>query len=286
MLTSLTNRERSVSAPPLQYHGAKWTIAPFIIEHFPTHRAYCEPFGGSACVLLSKKPSTIEIYNDLYLDVVNFFRVLREQPNKLVRAIQLTPNARREYLRAYDALKSPLAESASAATRLERARVFYVSTQQSFCGMRKWDSAWRTSKVSRTNVLRWLRVEHLYEIADRLRPVQIECRDVFDIFDKYDSPETLFYLDPPYLKSTRSRKAGLYVVEAGDDAFHRELAARVHELRGMALVSGYPSALYDELYADFHVARTRSRDRMNIWREECLWISPRTRARHIQQKLF
>lgn len=286
MLTPSTTLPRRVSAPALQYHGAKWTLAPFIIQHFPQHHVYVEPFAGSACVLLNKQPSPIEVYNDAYGDVVNFFRVLRNQPKKLVEAIQLTPNARREFERAYEMLRTPFVEEPSPRQALERARAFYVSVNQSVSGMRRWKTSWKSSKSSRSSVLRWVRVEHLYEIAERFHKVQIECGDVFDVLKRYDTPNTLFYLDPPYLKSTRQRRDNHYVVEASDDEFHRRLAAALHDIKGMALISGYPSTLYDELYEDWTVEKTKVRDRTNRWRDESLWISPRTRARHVQQTLF
>ncbi|HFC10149.1 MAG TPA: DNA adenine methylase, partial [Chloroflexi bacterium] len=83
-------------APILRYHGAKWKIAPWIIQHFPPHTTYVEVFGGSAGVLLRKPPAPIEVYNDLDGEVVNFFRVLRERPEELARAVEFTPYARAE----------------------------------------------------------------------------------------------------------------------------------------------------------------------------------------------
>ena len=89
--------------PALRYHGAKWRLATWILSHFPalaSYDVYAEPFGGSAAVLLRKERSPIEVFNDLDDDVVGFFRALRECPEALIRAIELTPFARREWERA------------------------------------------------------------------------------------------------------------------------------------------------------------------------------------------
>jgi site-specific DNA-adenine methylase len=76
--------------------GGKWRIAPWIIDTFPPHRCYCEPFAGGASVLLQKPPAKFEVLNDLNQDVVRFFRVLRERPDELLRALDLTPYSRAE----------------------------------------------------------------------------------------------------------------------------------------------------------------------------------------------
>src|SRR5919204_6638148 len=76
--------------PALRWFGGKWRLAGWIISHFPPHAAYCEPYGGAASVLLRKPPARLETWNDLHGRLVNFFQVLREQPDELVAALQLT----------------------------------------------------------------------------------------------------------------------------------------------------------------------------------------------------
>jgi len=84
-----------IDRPVLRYHGGKFRIAPWVIEHFPPHRTYVEPFGGAAGVLLQKPRAYSEIYNDLDSDVVNFFQVLRDpaQLDRLLQACAATPYA-------------------------------------------------------------------------------------------------------------------------------------------------------------------------------------------------
>src|SRR5262245_58814798 len=96
--------------PVLRYHGGKWRLAPWIIEHFPEHRIYVEPYGGGASVLLRKSRAFAEVYNDLDGDVVNVFRVLRDRASAaaLIRAIELTPWARDEFRLSYRPASDPV----------------------------------------------------------------------------------------------------------------------------------------------------------------------------------
>lgn len=110
----------TVKRPALRYHGGKFRIAQWIINQFPEHLCYVEPFGGGGSVLLRKSPAKIEVYNDLNGGVVNFFRVLRERPADLIAAIELTPYSRKEFIQAQEPCDDPL----------ERARRFYVWSWQ------------------------------------------------------------------------------------------------------------------------------------------------------------
>src|SRR5882757_5330119 len=102
---------KTATRPALRYHGGKWLMAPFIIRHFPAHRIYVEPFGGGASVLIRKARSYAEIYNDLDDEVVNVFRVLRDQGPQLREALQLTPFARSEYVMAGESSEDPVEQA-------------------------------------------------------------------------------------------------------------------------------------------------------------------------------
>ena len=111
--------------PALRYHGAKWRLAPWIISCIPAaHDSYIEPFGGSAAVLLRKSRSPIEVYNDLDGDVVAFFRMLRERPDDLIRAIYWTPFAHAEQQLSRQPTDDPL----------ERARRLYARSYLTISG--------------------------------------------------------------------------------------------------------------------------------------------------------
>jgi len=264
--------------PAVRYYGGKWRIAPWIVEHLPySHECYCEPFGGAASVLLRKPRSPLEVYNDLNGAVVNFFRVLRERPEKLIRAISLTPWARAEYELAQESSGDPV----------EEARRFYVSAWMGFGGGRaKWRQGWRYQVKAGTlwkpSSVSFTETAHLWAAVDRLRGVQIECRDAFKVIRACDAPETLFYLDPPYVHSTRSKWKDIYAREM-DDEDHEALADLVLGLEGMVVISGYPSGLYTWLYERHGWRRFEMESRTNgggmissVPRTEAVWVSPRT----------
>lgn len=280
--------------PALRYFGGKWRLAPWVLSHFPPHVCYVEPFSGAASVLLRKQPSELEVINDLDGDIVNFFRVLREWPDDLIRAIQLTPYAREEFHRSYD-LENRLVRMITSRSRkhaVERARRLYVKSIQSYNGRRKgqYRSGWRfekNMKRGKRTVDEFNQVGHLWDVADRLKNVQVENDDALRIIERYDTPETLFYLDPPYLAETRSQRwrNKAYMFEMVEEE-HVRLADLLRSIQGMAVISGYPSPLYDELYTGWEVRETRARAANLTETEEKLWISPAVAQKRLQRRLF
>lgn len=262
---------------PLRYFGGKWQVADQIISHFPPHTVYVEPFGGGASVLFQKpRPSGkkgIEVYNDLDGDVVNFFRVLREQPENLIRAIYLTPFAKEEY----ELSQTP----ATGIDNLERARRFFVRSWQGRGGpTRSWRTGWRRVKLASVGAgqiapYRFAVVDHLWVVAERLRGVQIENDDAFNLIRRFDSESTLFYCDPPYPAMTRShrwRRNG-YRHEMTDDD-HKRLADLLHKVCSMVVISGYPGELYEELYGGWARECFRAMNDSGTQVQECIWMSP------------
>lgn len=256
--------------PPLRYVGSKWMIAEWIIAQMPPHEHYVEPFVGSGAVFFRKHPSSIETLNDMDGELVNFFRVLRTQTDELVRAIELTPYARAEYELSL--------QPAPVDDLLERARRYYVGVWQSFGSTLIYRSGWQrqTTSRQRTNLPdTWNRLDGLLAAAARLKCAQIDARPALEIIRDYDSPDTLFYIDPPYVLDARSgggRKRYRHEMTNED---HHELAAALHSIQGMALLSGYPSDLYDDLYRDWtHTTKTTTTigNRSAL---EVLWINPR-----------
>ncbi len=273
-MNSQANNLIRIERPALRYHGGKFLLAPWIISHFPPHTSYVEPYAGAASVLLLKSPSKLETINDSNDLVVNFFDVLRTRKNDLLNAIRLTPYSRREFARAQEPCDDPL----------ERARRFYVWSWQGRgrAGVVE-PGGWRfMSRDTRgtTPSDDFSRCEHLELIADRLRRVQIECGEAIQVIRRFDTPDTLFYVDPPYVGATRSARwsGSAYRCEMDDDS-HRELAQALRGVQGMVALSGYPSPLYEELYGDWvRVSRTARID-SGAQRIEALWLSPSSQAR-------
>lgn len=229
------------------WYGGKFSHLDWLLPQLPPCHHYCEPFGGSAAVLLNREPSPIETYNDLDGEVVNFFRVLRTTGSELVEAIGFTPFSREEFKIACERPEERI-------SNLERARRFFVRARQVRTGLAqtasigRWANCKNTSRNGMSGVVsRWLgSVEQLPEIATRLLRVQIENRPALEIIDLYDGKDTLFYCDPPYAHDSRGDSKA-YSFEMNDEE-HRSLAHKLRRVRGKAVVSGYRCKLYDDLY--------------------------------------
>jgi DNA adenine methylase len=261
----------------LRYYGGKARLAPWIVAHLPPHTGYVEPFGGAASVLLRKPPAPCEVYNDLDGEVVGFFRVLRERPGDLVEAVRRTPFARAEV----DAACVPPPPGLD---DLERARRVYVRSWQGRHGLpARGRMGWRFERAAagyRTAVAQWADLDRLWATAERLRTVQLECDDALRVLARFDGPDTVHYIDPPYPASTRGRRwATTAYAHELTDADHRRLAEVLRGLRGMAVVSGYPGPLYRELYAGWPVVTRRARTNGARAATEALWLSPHAAAR-------
>lgn len=254
--------------PVLRYHGGKWLLAPWIIRHFPDHRVYTEAFGGAASVLLQKKRSYAEIYNDLDGELVNLFQVVRDRGEELKTKLELTPFARTEYKLSFDVSDDPL----------EQARRTVVRSFMGFGSnalLRSIVSGFRSNsnRSGTTPAHDWRHYpEALVAVIERLRGVTIEKRNATEIILRHDSAGTLHYCDPPYVHDTRCNPGKGYNYEM-TDAQHRDLAAVLHELEGMVIVSGYHSPLYDELFVDWNrVERDAHADGARD-RVEVLWMN-------------
>ncbi len=256
-----------MQASLLRYFGAKNRLAEWIISHFPKHTCYVEPFGGSAGVLLRKEPSTIEVYNDVDDDVVEVFRLIRGgRAEELARLVLATPFSLTEYRRAMEPAEEPL----------ERARRFFIRSFMAVStdGTCRTSSGFRRSKVRSGHGVaqRWDGVpEIIAEAADRLKNVQIDHLDALDCMRLYDNPETLHYVDPPYLEETRTT-SGRYAHEYTREQ-HVALLELLPTLKGHVVLSCYDSELYRERLSDWHRVTHKAHSMRQAEREEVLYIS-------------
>lgn len=267
--------------PVMRYLGGKWRLAPWIVSHFPAHRVYLEPFGGAGSVLLRKPRPPLgggECYNDLDGSVVNLFRVLRDpvQADELARRVSLTPFAREEYDLAFRPSRCGI----------ERARRLIVRSYMghgSSSAVATRQTGFRASMINRKGALpanEWPGLPSaLLAVCDRLQGVLIEQRPALALIDRYDTPDTLVYLDPPYMPSTRSmkRRGGqafhAYAHEMTEDD-HAQLLYRARFFNGMVAISGYASELYDAMLSDWARHEFQTHADGALKRTEILWLNP------------
>jgi DNA adenine methylase len=252
--------------PALRYKGGKWRLARWIIAHLPAHHCYVEPFCGGASVLLRKPRSKIEVLADKAGVVVTFFRILRDRPQDLVRALQLTPFAGDEYKSA-DWTEPGL-------TDVEAARRFFVHSwggnMSAAATLR--NRGWRRDSIRDCAGDFTAAVDGLEVVARRLRSVSIDNLDYNEILKRYDAPSTCFYVDPPYVLSARRqawRGDGYGDLDWTDDQ-HVELLERLRGVKGSVVLSGYPSELYSKALGGWRtVAFGPGKNHL-----ERLWVSP------------
>lgn len=261
------------------WYGGKFSHLDWLLPLLPDCHHYCEPFAGSGAVLINRPPAPVETYNDIDGDVVNFFRVLRDHHDKLIRAIALTPFSREEYHLAIHGGEDGICD-------VERARHFYIRARQTRTGLAqtaslgRWANCKDTSRAGMSGVVsRWLGgVDALDEIAQRLLRVQIENRPAVEVIKLYDGPQTLFYCDPPYLHETRGdSKAYGFEMNEGQ---HREFAAVVNQCKGMVAVSGYDHSLMDDLFGSDRWVKTLGEEFIRLReldKRRCGQISPLNR---------
>lgn len=267
----VSSEEVMITRPVLRYPGGKYKMAKWIISQFPQHDFYVEPYGGAGSVLMRKPRASGEVYNDLDSDVVNVFRVLRDPSTakELERLVRFTPFAYEEYRDAYEPCDDPI----------ERARrmIFRSFSAIGADGVSRKNSGFRGLKNNESKVtaaLEWARwPDAIQSFVERLRNVLIENRDAVRVMKLYDRPETLHYVDPPYVLSARGRSRALYTHEMSDDD-HRNLAECLHSLQGMIVLSGYSSPLYTELFPNWRKISTSTWAGNGTKRVDCLWLSP------------
>ncbi len=256
------------------WYGGKFSHLNWLLPLLPECHHYCEPFAGSAAVLLNRNPSPVETYNDIDGEVGNFFRVLRDNKEALIEKIGLTPFSREEFY--YSVCKNP-----AQVDDLERARIFYVRARQSRTGLAqtaslgRWANCKNTSRSGMSGVVsRWLgAVDDLPYIAERLLRVQIENRPATEVVRIYDGPGTLFYCDPPYVHISRTDKKA-YGYEM-TDAAHKDLAYTLKRCEGKVVLSGYRCEFMDKLYEGWRCieAPTKMCHSVKKSRREAVWVN-------------
>lgn len=255
-----------------RYPGSKWSIASWIIDHFPEgyeNMVYLEPFAGSLAVFFNKRPGAVETINDLNSDVVNLFRVLRDSPDELKRVLSLTPYSREEYDNAFLPCEDPL----------EKARRFMVMTNQAIGAKFGSKCGWRNHKQIKIGgtACKWAGITQTIEdAATRLRGdsthlVQIEHMDAIKLIRRYNYHEVLMYIDPPYVRSTR--KSGRLYSHEMDDNQHHQLLEAVLESKAKIIISGYEFDMYNKVLVGWNKDHAQTQTTSTQKAKETIWFN-------------
>jgi DNA adenine methylase len=280
---------RKVIKPLFSYYGGKQKIAKKILGYFPPHSVYCEPFAGGAALLFAKSLLPVtnsgnyrEVLNDTNNLVHTVYRVAREQPQEFERLVMYTPYGKRVYSDAIEICKNP-----SAYDELKVAWAFFVNINQSFGN--KLSGGWGRGVYGRNLAETWRsRKESINDTLQRLANVHIESADALDCIDKWDSPQTLFYCDPPYPNAHQGHYKGYTI---GD--FER-LCDKLDNINGSYVLSNYDQAgVYPKSAERFEITahcfasgagkvgvdrsrRSTSAELGNRKRVEVLWVCDRS----------
>lgn len=204
-------------------------MASRIVKLIPQHTVYVEPFAGGAAVLFRKPlPTTTnvnhyrEVINDVDQDLVNFYRMMRERPDELIEACQLSLQSRADYAASRDTHNDDI----------ERARRYFVNLSQSFANKR--DDGWRVSRFGCNDALSFAnRRKRLPQCVARFNAVYVECDDAVSVIKRWDSPHTFFYCDPPYPGTRQGHYSGYTL----DD--YAKLVAALDDCAGSFILSNY-----------------------------------------------
>jgi len=234
-------REESITKALFSYPGGKARCRRYITPHLPQRSAYIEPFGGSAAILLARKKSRLEVYNDRYGGVVDFYRCVRDPDllNQLCERLELTVHAREEFQYCKQTWAQP-------EMIVERAARWYYMTIYSFGSQgRNFGRATAPACTFAGKIQK--RLKHFAAVHERMRNVQVENQDWKNCMLDYDQHDGVFYCDPPYLDTS----PGIYKNDLTPDD-HVRFMDLVHSMKGFVAVSSYPNKLYDSYEWDYY----------------------------------
>ena len=254
----------------LKYPGSKWNIAGQLVNLIPEHHSYVEPYFGSGAVLFNKPISNIETVNDLDSNVVNLFRCIQVDPERLARMVMITPFSREIYDYQFIGKESTLYLS-----DFQKAVNFLICCWQGH-GFRTngYKVGWKNDVQGREKAYalwNWYRLpEWIIDIAERLRMVQIENRPALEVIKRFDYENAFMYIDPPYLLGTR---AGKQYAHEMTDAEHEELLKMLLQSKAKIMISGYESEMYNEYLWEWNKVIFDSCAEHGKPRKEVVWMN-------------
>lgn len=263
-------KTKSKTTKVLMYPGGKWRIAPQLVLLIPEHHTYLEPFFGSGAVFFQKEPSAIETINDLDNDVVNLFTCIREHPEDLAKCIDLTPYARSVYEQAWE-------EKIEEMDNIQRAANFLIRCWQSFNFRTSKKVGWKSDVAGRESMYtlkNWNNLPNtIFQVANRLKNVQIEHQDAITLIERYNYPNVFMYIDPPYLHETRlETNHHQYIYEMTKDD-HIRLLNLLKNSKAKVMISGYDSPLYNQMLEGWQTSIFNGRAGSSGKRIEKVWMN-------------
>jgi DNA adenine methylase len=233
--------------PPFGYMGGKGNHKTKINKFIPRTNVYVEPYAGAANLFLYRNPVKTEILNELNSDIINLYRILRDDYQKMEKIINQTFYSRKEFAKCLKWFWNEELYN----NELERFWAFYIMFNQGFGGMYcKSEGDWGRAVLASTKNMaevssKWTAHQNLFEKwHQRLNNTYLYNQDALEVIRKYDSPNTVFYLDPPYVESTR--KSEKYKHEMTNN-HHQELINLILQVEGSVTLSGYNNEIYKQL---------------------------------------
>jgi DNA adenine methylase len=275
---------------PLKYYGGKGNLLHHLQQYVPYARTYVEPFCGGASLFFVRRPSPVEVLNDINQDVVALFRVLRdpEMFGRFYGKAVLTPYSRAEFEHCRATFEQCKDE-------VERAYRFFVFNRQSYCGSDTWIYAKRSSRRGMSHeCYKLLKIlSQLPLMARRLSEVQLDCQDWLRCCDTYDGPETVFYIDPPYLLdsiSVRRDAVRAYRGHTLPGIAHHKLVEFCLQAKGAIVISSYQAETYERLILDgtftkISIDTVAHSSKLKTPRTEILWINELARRLLTEQEI-
>lgn len=250
----------------MKYPGSKWSLANWIIDFFPEHHSYLEPFFGSGAVLFNKPRSNIETVNDLDGNVINLFEWIKKDPERLAHEIYYTPYARQVYEDAFASVpEDSFGKAVNFYIRLNMGHGFRTNGEK---------VGWKNDVQGRERAYAsqdWVNLpEKILDAAERLRGVQIENKPAAELIQRFNYPNVLIYADPPYVLGTRHGKQ--YRCEMSDSE-HNDLLDVLLAHKGPVLLSGYDNQLYNDRLSDWYREERVSYSQVCSKKKEILWMN-------------
>lgn len=235
---------------PFKWVGGKSRLRKQIISLLPKHTCYVELFAGAAWVLFGKPPSDVEVINDIDQEVVTFFRVVKEKPQELIASFEWELVSRTEFQRLANLEPSQL-------TDVQRAHRFYYLIMAGWGGELKYprfqtsisDGGHGNRLIGALETL----TERLKPVHNRLKTVIIENLPWQSCLERYDRPNTVMYIDPPYPDNGVNY---FHNMRGWDE--HHELAERLRQTSCKWILSSYDISQIRELYPENYVVAVES----------------------------